>query len=277
MTGLVKDAGWATNFLNRSDDSPLIRWETCFAEIVRMEAEFEDSLVGDTSVYHENQHKHHEESAQFQKQFSTDVQTLYSAFPKNPFQYEKVARFDNPVQRVSDNVIEYFKRASDLGEEQYISFFKDRLINRKALISDPIKRNNIFFWDTSTVEESTLFTPPPSAFNKLRCAVIHRSKTSEEVFNNELYGILHCFAKNSTSLYQGTKSDILTKFSLFSTDSIDSTNGKSAIVIEMSPIIKAAAVSGADSVDTCSDFSFLVYSQVLRKASQYDRWDLVFD
>ena len=60
------------------------------ADIVRMEAEFEDSLVGDTSVYHENQHKHHEESAQFQKQFSTDVQTMYSAFPKNPFQYEKL-------------------------------------------------------------------------------------------------------------------------------------------------------------------------------------------
>ena len=51
----------ASNFANRADDSALIRWETCGAEISRIANEFEDTFRPEI----ENSSNHHEDSSRF--------------------------------------------------------------------------------------------------------------------------------------------------------------------------------------------------------------------
>ena len=54
--------------------------------------------------------------------------------------------------------------------------------------------------------------------------------------------------------------------------------GKSAIVIEMSPLIKAKAFATLDGSPTnFGEFAVLVYYEVIKNASNYDKIDLVFN
>ena len=54
--------------------------------------------------------------------------------------------------------------------------------------------------------------------------------------------------------------------------------GKSAIVVEMSPLIRAEAfATHADSLTNFGEFAVLVYYEVVKLASHYHRIDLVFD
>ena len=54
--------------------------------------------------------------------------------------------------------------------------------------------------------------------------------------------------------------------------------GKSAIVIEMSPLIKAKAFATHDGSPTnFGEFAVLVYYEVMKNASNYDKIDLVFN
>ena len=54
--------------------------------------------------------------------------------------------------------------------------------------------------------------------------------------------------------------------------------GKSAIVVEMSPLIRAEAFAAhADSLTNFGEFAVLVYYEVVKLASHYHRIDMVFD
>ena len=54
--------------------------------------------------------------------------------------------------------------------------------------------------------------------------------------------------------------------------------GKSAILVEMSPLIRAeASATHADSLTNFGEFAVLVYYEVVKLASHYHRIDLVFD
>ena len=54
--------------------------------------------------------------------------------------------------------------------------------------------------------------------------------------------------------------------------------GKSAIVVEMSPLIRAKAfATHTGSLTNFGEFAVLVYYEVMKHACNYDRIDLVFD
>ena len=74
-------------------------------------------------------------------------------------------------------------------------------------------------------------------------------------------------------MYHGTKSDISKR--LDSDETIPVKEGKSAIILEMSPIIRAKSCSSG--IECFSDFAVIIYHHVMKLSHGYDRVDLVFD
>ena len=80
-------------------------------------------------------------------------------------------------------------------------------------------------------------------------------------------------------MYHGAKSEITKRFNS-ATSVVLPLDGecKSAIVIEMSPLIRAKAFATHTSkLADFSEFALLIYYEVMKHASNYDRIDLVFD
>ena len=63
-------------------ESGLIRWELCGPELARMTAEIEETLEKPVQP---KVLKHHEDSVQYPKKFTTDVCILTNAMLTNPF------------------------------------------------------------------------------------------------------------------------------------------------------------------------------------------------
>ena len=54
--------------------------------------------------------------------------------------------------------------------------------------------------------------------------------------------------------------------------------GKSAIIIEISPLVKAKAFATNDGISTdFGEFAVLVYYEIMKNASKYDKIDLFFN
>ena len=277
---IIKEAGGAANFLNLNDESALVRWETTGAELALRVGSFEENLPQANSSDHaKSKHHHHEESPAFQKRFDSDVKTMYNAMHQNPFEYEKAAKFNDSNQIVDDTVVNDFKLAQSLGTKQYTLFLQDRLIYSKTPVSDPLINNNLWFWDVPDPVKKMNFNPSTMVSNKLRAAISHRQQLSEKLFTNELYNVPPYFALTSTSLYHVTKSEFQKKFSGFTSQRVEgaNTSSSSVIIIEMSPIIKAAAAGLSSEVETFSDFAFLLYARVLKISANHDQIHLVFD
>ena len=72
----MKGTSGATHLLNRQDKSELERWKLCGHEISCIVTEFESSM--NLRATWASIKKHHEDTAAFQKHFSTDVMNVLS-------------------------------------------------------------------------------------------------------------------------------------------------------------------------------------------------------
>ena len=71
----------ASSYANRTDDSALIRWETCGEETSQIFDEFRDTF----RLQIENSNSHHEDSSSFADNLYKPIKLLYEALPLNPF------------------------------------------------------------------------------------------------------------------------------------------------------------------------------------------------
>ena len=107
----------------------------------------------------------------------------------------------------------------------------------------------------------------------MKSACEHRKDLALQVFEGEVMNIPQSLTPDGVSLYHGTKSDITKRFT--SEESLMEHDGKSALVIEMSPVIRAKSISLG--IECFSDFAVIIYNHIMKLSHGYDRVDLVFD
>ena len=139
---LIKGVGGATHLINREDDSALLRWEMCRSELAGMISSFEDevSVSNDKAA---NYGKHHEDTVSFRNRFVSDVNKLVKGFNVNPFDLNHLTAINNVTITFSEEVAESIKSISSLGEQLFLQFWNERLIQAKVPISAKIPNNNL--------------------------------------------------------------------------------------------------------------------------------------
>ena len=105
----------------------------------------------------------------------------------------------------------------------------------------------------------------------------HRPELAENVFRDEILDVAHSLAKTSITAYHGQKSDITKRLSPFSFQYLPNSESNSAIILEMSPMIRAKCASISSDVCCFSDLAVVIFYQVQSLGSGYGRMDLVFD
>ena len=211
---MIKSTGGATDLVNKSDQSALIRWETCGPDIARIIMEFEESENIDFPNL--NLSKHHEDNEAFCKKFMSDINTLLDGLPVNPFQSVKLSKINNSGVIVAEQ-----------GEKQFISFINDRLIFQRKPISATIHKNKFKIWELSKIDDKP-FLPSSSVINKMRSACEYRPELADTIFKFEILGIPQSLASDSISMYHSKKSDIPKRLSTFSVPRLPNKDGKSA-------------------------------------------------
>lgn len=160
------------------------------------------------------------------------------------------------------------------GEADVVAFISDRMVSRKVSVCETIKNNDYDLWNESQSKKIKIpYAPTKAVLNKMKSACEYRPKMALELFEGEIMNIPQSLTPDGISLYHGTKSDISKRF--ISDDSIQEYDGKSAIVLEMSPIIRAKSCSSG--VESFSDFAVIIYNEIVKLSHGHDRTDLVFD
>ena len=139
---IIKGVGGATSLLNTQDESVLIRWETCGAEVARIVSEFEDSLYNQNAS--SRTAKQHEDNGKFKQKFNRDVESVYQAIPCNPFEMASLSTINNSApfpQSVSDQL----KQVLSTGERQVKVFIQDRLLMQKTTIQKKSVRTSFLY------------------------------------------------------------------------------------------------------------------------------------
>ena len=161
-----------------------------------------------------------------------------------------------------------------------MSFINDRLVLGQVPISHPITTNKIDIWDCTEKAQTIEFSPSASDLKKMNSAYENRKQLAEKLFQNEINNIPHSICvrgKKQLELYHGSKSDITKRFTTSAAPTFDP-ESMSAIVIEMSPLIKAKAyATQANGITTFGEFSLLLYYEVMKLGANYQRIDCVFD
>ena len=111
-----------------------------------------------------------------------------------------------------------------------------------------------------------------SVLNKMKSACEYLPAMALEVFQGEIMDIPQSLTPDGLSLYHGTKSDITKRF--ISQDNLPEYDCKSAIILEMSPIIHAKSCSTG--IECFSDFAVILYHEIIKLSHGYNRIDLVF-
>ena len=64
---IIKGIGGATHLLNRTDESPLLRWELCAGDLSKLLRDFEDSVQPETFC---EKKRNHEDNPSFKERFN---------------------------------------------------------------------------------------------------------------------------------------------------------------------------------------------------------------
>ena len=122
-------------------------------------------------------------------------------------------------------------------------------------------------------------TPPSviSDLKKICSAIEHRQDLATTAFEFELNDAPYSLSSNPVSLYHRTKSDIINRLPNATTTREYHIECKSAIILEMSPIIRAKFLSLPENISCFNDVAVTLYYELLKQGLGYDRIDAVFD
>ena len=139
-----------------TQEDQLVKWSLWSPEVLRVCQEFEKSLGVEST---ETIMPHHECTVSHQKLFDKHVSQMVSAVGDcgNPF-----SSTTNELYRIhtgdllDENSIKCLRSLENLGETQYTTFVKERLIDRKKPITDAIERNRIQLFEAKPVSRTKL-------------------------------------------------------------------------------------------------------------------------
>ena len=86
---------------------------------------------------------HHEDSDSFVGRFNQDVDTLFKAFPLNPFSADKLCKIDGSDIMNTDVLFKTMSSMMDDGEKQFTAYLYGRLVYQKVSLCTIINKNNI--------------------------------------------------------------------------------------------------------------------------------------
>ena len=173
-------------------------------------------------------------------------------------------------------MFERIKSMEDIGEAQFNNFVNDRLIFEKEPQID-IRTNKFKIWDFSVTDVEKPFALTNSTINKMRSASEHRPELAEIIFKYEIVDVAQSLTSTSDTAYHGKKSDIMKRLPPFSLPHLPNKESNTAIIIEISPEIRAKCASVTSDVNCFSDFAVAIFYHVQSLTSSFDRLDLVFD
>ena len=280
---LIKGCGGASDLLNKVDDSALIYCETCSPEIARVILEFEDYL-DQNEILVESSTKLSESRQPFYERFSSDVSRLIKCITVNSFMQNHLTKLNNKKIVVPQSVRTVIDDLKAMGEKQLKTFIYDQLVVSKVPISRKITFNKIEIWNHTHAGQlkcKVEFSPSKFALKKMNstCEIRKTMTMAEHLFEHEIKNIPQSLCKDGIELFHGSKVEISKRFNsptsmMLPHDQED----KSAIAVEMSPLIRAKAfATHVDSLTDFGGFALLVYYKVMKLASNYHRTYLVFD
>ena len=193
----------------------------------------------------------------------------------NPFSQTKLMTTNNShvIPEVAFNTL---KKKEEVAEKQFIDFLNDRLIYQKVFICENIPKNNFCIWYTPEIDTEKPFTPSNSEITKMRNACEHRPEIAKIVLGNEILNVPQTLVKSYNTMHHGSKSELTKQFSKYSINEIPKNAEKSAVIIEMSPLIHAKCSQKA-SMNCFSDLAIVLYYKIMILGFDYNRIDIVFD
>ncbi|KAG1692634.1 Lysosome membrane protein 2 [Nymphon striatum] len=145
----IKGDGGAVGLTD--NPSALRRWMVAGPEVVRVIEEFQD--VGQHCRQKKADTRHHDQTPSVQTSFVKDVRSLVDVIEEmgNSFEEESqdVVKLDTK-EIAGPAAVETVMNAKRIGQEQFEAFTKECLFDRTKAVYDPIHRNNLKVFRTST-------------------------------------------------------------------------------------------------------------------------------
>ena len=128
----IKGSGGATHLVNLSDESPLLRLELDVGELSKLFTDFGSNALPSASKADDFLYikKHHEDNISFKNRFNKDVELVISCFTINPFPMKNFTPINNTTIHFNG------EGSENIGEEQFLTFWTERLI----LVKEPINK-----------------------------------------------------------------------------------------------------------------------------------------
>ena len=148
----VKDDGGAVGLTE--NPAALRRWMVSGPEMARVIGEFETSIE-------KRKHldlRHHEEAKHVEKSFVRDVKILTNTIEEmgNAFTENSTDLLVLDSRDLADpSVVDTVRRIEEIGQDQYDTYVKERLVSQTKSIFDPIKKNNLPLFSRPPVREKT--------------------------------------------------------------------------------------------------------------------------
>ena len=191
--GMVKGDGGAVGLTE--NPNALRRWMLSGPEMARLVNEFDAGMDPDAKA--KENLKHHEEHRSFQISFHQDVKSLVTAVEDlgNPFLEETSDLFVLDTKVVAEeSAVSRMRQIESEGKKQCETFISERLVERKKPLTDPITRNKLSFFATSSQKSSratqqlSSMKRDCSLFSRLYISCQTRNGDLDEIFKHENQG-----------------------------------------------------------------------------------------
>ncbi|EDO43913.1 predicted protein [Nematostella vectensis] len=189
---VVKGDGGAVGLTENA--GALRRWMLSGPEMARLINEFERTLMGTES--NSEMRNHHEDEVSYQRAFQKDVKSLTNVLEEygNPFEDSSrdISVLDTKVVAGEEGVIR-MRMMEELGKKQWETFISERLVEQIKPLKDPISRNKLAFFETSSKkrkkskgqQQLSSMKSDCSLFSRLFIACQTRDGNLEEFFEHE--------------------------------------------------------------------------------------------
>ena len=158
--------------------------------------------------------KHHEDTESFKERFAEDIQKLSEAFAVNPFSSDTFTAVNITNIVFTDEISNTIKIIDELGENQFLKFWNERLVKGEIPITETVTNNKLPLPKDLGNEKNAVIKDPilnAKMISHLQSAYEYRTSLVKTLLSNELFGIAQSISQNSLQLYPGTKSGILNR------------------------------------------------------------------
>ena len=224
--------------------SALRHWMVAGPEVARVIEEFQDGnqywrrQTADT--------RHHDQTPSVQASFVKDVRSLVGDREEmgNPFEEESQDLVILDTKNIaSPAAVETVMNAKRIGQEQFEAFIRECLLDRTKAVDDPIPRNKLKVFSTSTPRSQSKGQQQLASVKNDRELFAHlyigcqtRDGNLEEFFRQENQPCLPALSDGG-NLFTGTKDDLITSLEEVS-DAKTETPVTTCIVLDGAAIVQ---------------------------------------